>query len=440
MSDQWYYTHAGATHGPVSGLQLSALIETDGLAPDDLIWPAGVAPTHAVRADAALAFPPSAPVRPEDFQPAPPPPPEWLRELAEAFSAGGEVASLPPPSPASWLADVRLAEQARRPGDAVRGATPPPVEPKTAAVPNPSPPPPPAKAPPPPADPLHELTVKVFSGFLVGPLIARGRTGNVFRARHVNGNADVALKVFWPRADKDDAATDRFVRFLQTLAPLRHPNLVTLFGAGEAGKNCWISMELIEGESLNQVIDRLGVAGQLDWRNAFRVGYELARALEFTHGRGVIHGNITPLNVLIRSADQAIKLGDLAQSGALEGAPAEDAARPGPIVADVRYMSPERTGGFARVDDRSDVYSLGALLYTLVTGRPPLDGGSPEATIHLIRTKAPERPKKFQMSLPDLFEGTVLKMLAKQPEDRHQSAAELITDLKRVAKFSGIKL
>jgi hypothetical protein len=115
MPDRWYYTHAGTTHGPVSGVQLRGLIETDGIAPDGLIWSVGVAASQAVRADAALAFPAAAAVEPTDFQPAPPPPPpEWLHGLAEALAACGDVANLPPPSAQAWLPDVRDAKQKAR--------------------------------------------------------------------------------------------------------------------------------------------------------------------------------------------------------------------------------------------------------------------------------------------------------------------------------------
>lgn len=115
MSDKWHYTHAGATHGPVSGAQLRGLIETDGIAPDDLIWPADVAASQAVRADAALAFPTPAAVEALDYQPAPPPLPPWLPELAAALAAVKDLAALPPPSPGAWLPYVRRAEDAARP-------------------------------------------------------------------------------------------------------------------------------------------------------------------------------------------------------------------------------------------------------------------------------------------------------------------------------------
>jgi hypothetical protein len=98
-------------------MQLRALIETDGLAPEDLIWPAGASPAEAIRADAALAFPTAVAVEPTAFQPAASPPPEWLRELKEALAAGGDLVDLPPPDAKSWLADVGRAEQKSRQGE-----------------------------------------------------------------------------------------------------------------------------------------------------------------------------------------------------------------------------------------------------------------------------------------------------------------------------------
>src|SRR5262249_205249 len=123
---------------------------------------------------------------------------------------------------------------------------------------------------------------------------------------------------------------------------------------------------------------------------------------------------------------------------ALEGTMAQQITRPGELVGDVNYMSPERTRGISDIDGRSDIYSLGALVYALLTGRPPFEGGTLVETIHNIRTADRVKPKKFQVSVPDLFEGTVLRMLSKRPEDRHQTAAEMLGELERVAKFQGM--
>ena len=114
MSDRWYYTHGGATHGPVSGVKLRGLVETEGILPDDRIWPEGVDPREAIRAEAAMAFPTPAPIAPEDFEPAPRLP-DWLPELAAALTAVGNLTSLPPPRADVWLPDVSRLENESRP-------------------------------------------------------------------------------------------------------------------------------------------------------------------------------------------------------------------------------------------------------------------------------------------------------------------------------------
>jgi len=116
-------------------------------------------------------------------------------------------------------------------------------------------------------------------------------------------------------------------------------------------------MEFVDGESLTQVIHRIGVAGLLDWRNAVRVAIHVARALEYAQERQIIHRNITPNNILVRSSDKLTKLADMMLAKALEGTLAETITHPGELIGDISYMSPERTkGSLAEVDGRSDVY------------------------------------------------------------------------------------
>ena len=185
------------------------------------------------------------------------------------------------------------------------------------------------------------------------------------------------------------------------------------------------------------------VNGQRVDRHPLRPGdgaAHIARALEYAHGQSVIHRNVTPQNILLRSADKAAKLGDLMLAKALEGALAQQHTTPGELVGDVGYMASERTRGAGEVDGRSDLYGLGATVYALVTGRPPFAGGSLPEMVGKIRNAEPEKPKKFQMAIPDLFQGTVLKLLAKRPEERFQSAGELLKDLERVGKFAGVSV
>jgi serine/threonine protein kinase len=287
---------------------------------------------------------------------------------------------------------------------------------------------------------VTELSGTMLAYFEVGPVLAKGRSGVVFKARNTKDDSTVALKVLWPEYSRSEDEMDRFVRAMKTAMPLRHANLVSLFGAGKTGPYCWVAMEFVDGESLTQVIQRIGTAGMLDWRHALRVAIHVARALDYAQQHAIIHRNITPTNIMVRTSDKLTKLGDLLLAKALEGKLAEPITRPGELVGDLSYMSPERTRSSAEVDGRSDIYSLGATIYALLTGRPPCEGGSLLETITKIRQHEPVKCKKFQLSIPDLFEGTVMRMLAKRPEDRFQKPADLLADLERVAKFQGVKV
>jgi serine/threonine protein kinase len=336
----------------------------------------------------------------------------------------------------------RVQERALRPGDVIQvGDTQirfqlEDVADLSTKVAAPAPPKPAAQSP----QQVLELTGTTLSHYEIGPVVAKGRTGVIFRARDTKHDRPVAFKVLWTEYSRNDEEMQRFVRAMKTMLPLRHPNLVSLYGAGKAGPFCWIAMEFVEGESLTQVIQRIGTAGMLDWRHALRVAVHVARALEFARQHAIIHRNITPTNIMIQSTDKLTKLGDLLLAKALEGTKVEQITRPGELVGDVSYMSPERTRSNADVDGRSDIYSLGATVYALLTGRPPCEGGSLVETITKIRQTDPVRPKKFQLSIPDLFEGTVMKMLAKRPEDRFATPADLLEDLERVAKYQGVKV
>jgi serine/threonine-protein kinase len=287
---------------------------------------------------------------------------------------------------------------------------------------------------------LAELAGKTLSHYQAHSVIARGRTGVVFKATDTRDGQLVALKVLQPEFSSQEDEMERFVRGMRLALTLHHPNLIQVLGAGKTGVHCWIAMEYVEGESLTQVIRRIGTANMLDWRHALRVAIHVARALDFAQKEGIIHRNVTPTNIMVRTSDKLVKLGDLMLAKALEGVGAEQITRPGEIVGDLAYMSPERTRGSSEVDGRSDIYSLGATVYALLTGRPPCEGTTMVETIQKIRQAEPAKPKKFQLSIPDLFEGTVMRMLAKRPDDRFQTPAELLTELNRVAKYQGVSV
>jgi serine/threonine protein kinase len=286
---------------------------------------------------------------------------------------------------------------------------------------------------------LNELTGNKLSHYDVGDVLAKGASGLVFKAHDFKNDRAVAFKVLWPEFSQNEDDMQRFVRAMKTMMPLRHPNLVSLYGAGKTGPYCWIAMELVAGESLTQVISRVGAANMLDWKRVLQISYYLAKALEYAHSKSVIHRNLTPQNVMIGKTPDQTKLGDLMLAKAQEGGLAQQITKPGEVLGDVRYMSPERTGAGA-VDERSDLYGLGALSYALLTGRPPHDGFNQIEIMTKIRKEEPARPKKFQMAIPDPIEGMVMRLLSKSADKRFESAAVLLKELQRLAKWHSVSL
>ncbi len=289
-----------------------------------------------------------------------------------------------------------------------------------------------------PAADLAALAGQTLSHYALESVLARGASGVVFRAKDTNDGQIVAFKVLQPAFAHNEEDMQRFIRGMKTALPLRHPNLVALYKAGKTGVYCWMAMEHVEGESMTQVIQRVGVAGMLDWRYGYRVAVHIARALDYAHGQSIIHRNVTPANILFRTADKTVKLGDLMLAKALESNAAGWQTKPGELVGDVGYMSPERTRGAGDIDGRADLYGLGATVYALIAGRPPFAAATMPEVITRIRNVEPEKPKKYQMGVPDLFQSVVLKLMAKRPEERFQTAKELLADLERVGKFSGV--
>jgi serine/threonine protein kinase len=291
-----------------------------------------------------------------------------------------------------------------------------------------------------PAERLHELKGATLSHYVVGEMIGRGQSGLLFRAHDFKHERRVAFKVLWPQFAQDDEAVQRFIRAMKTALPLRHPNLVSVYGAGRTGTYCWIAMEYVEGESLAQVLARLGPGNVLDWQKALCIAVYVARALEYAHSRQIVHRNVTPQNVLVGPRPELTKLGDLMLAKAREGKLAKQITGAGELLGDLRYLSPEQTLGSGPIDDRSDLYSLGALTYALLTGRPPCEGANLVETITKIRQVEPIRPTTYQPAVPDQFEAVVLRMLAKRPEKRFAETRLLLQDLERIARQQAIKV
>ena len=242
----------------------------------------------------------------------------------------------------------------------------------------------------------------------------------------------VAVKVLSADFPKGEQESQQFVQSIKAAAQVRHPNLVTVFGAGRSAANYWIAMEYVEGESLAEVLQLTNAPGASDWRQAFRLAVHLARALYFIHENQLLHRNITPQNILLRHIDRQTKLGDLFLSKALAGSSLRQSVLRTKLANDLPHMSPEQTVPNAAIDTRSDIYAVGAVVYHLLAARPPFSGDSPAEMISAIREAPPPAPKQTNPSIPDAFELIVLRMLAKSPRERHQTAGELLSELARV--------
>ena len=279
----------------------------------------------------------------------------------------------------------------------------------------------------------RDLPGQKFGQFKIGPMFGRGMLGCVFHARHMRKNLDVALKVLDPKFGGDDQIVQNFVKAMRSLLPLRHPNLILVHSAGKTGPHCWVAMEYLRtAECLGAVIGRAETAGLMDWKKVLRVLIYLTRALGYAHGKKIIHQSVTPRNILIGKDPARTKLVDLMLASTMACDPTTPLPSGEPSTS-LPYMSPERTDGPAKpIDARTDIYSLGATGYAMLTGQPPFQAPTAQELVAKIRLQAPLSLKLLHFGIPESFESAILKMLAKRPEDRQQSAKELLTELEAV--------
>jgi serine/threonine protein kinase len=279
---------------------------------------------------------------------------------------------------------------------------------------------------------LSGLAASTLGPYRLGPVLGTGHSGLTFRARDLRDHRLVALKVLHPIFPRNDEEKQRFTQAMQGVLSLRHPHLVTVHEVGQTGPYTWVAQEYIKGESLAQMLRRSATAGPPEWPWALRLAVHIGRALHHAGRHRFIHCNITPQNILICGTDHLMKLNAVGLGRALAGSHLKQVSLRGKVQSDVAYLSPEQTHAQARVATSTDIFSLGAVVYALLTGRAPFAGKSVAETIRRLREAEPAWPKAQPSSLPDLFRSILVKMLAKQPEQRFQTAAELLAELARI--------
>ena len=290
-------------------------------------------------------------------------------------------------------------------------------------------------------DRLAELTGRMVSQYKLGEPLGRGSSAMVFRATDTAKNRDVALKVMQPDYANHDEDRQRFIKAMKATMAMTHPNVVRVYAAGQVEKYLWVAMELVDGDSLAGILRRTEGAGMPDWRYTFRVALKGGRALAHAYQHGIVHRSFSPTSVLVRTSDQELKVEDFMLARAAEGGPGKPAVRPGELIGDVNYMSPERTtGGALPIDHRSDLFGLGATSVAVLTGKPPFQAATVEETVANIRTEDPDPPRRANPATPQAFEAVLLKLLAKHPSDRYATADELVEELTKIGQANGLKL
>lgn len=269
------------------------------------------------------------------------------------------------------------------------------------------------------------MQVDRLGPYRIGKLLGRGGMGAVYAAQDEDGNP-AAIKVLSTGLGRDVGFRERFEAEIETLRKLKHPNIVRLFGYGEENGILFYAMELVDGRSLE---DDLRGGRKFRWEEAVRLGVKLCGALRHAHDRGVVHRDIKPANLLL-TTDDDIKLSDFGIAK-LFGATGMTSA--GGILGTAEYMAPEQADG-RPVGHRADLYSLGAVLYTLIAGRPPFVGKSIPELLHMQRYATPEPLRKFSVDVPEEIETIVLQLLEKDPERRIANAVLVARRLEATAR------
>lgn len=276
---------------------------------------------------------------------------------------------------------------------------------------------------------LHEqgqVAKTRIPGYEVRSKIGQGSTAAVFEALQISTQTTVALKILLPSLTRDERYVERFLAESQAATRLNHPNIISCLDAGRHADHCYLAMEFVKGETLASVIRKLGTLD--DWR-ALGITLKMCAALNHAHEQGIIHRDIKPQNIFITPKGDA-RLADFSLARATF-TPDRGATQHGWTVGTANYMSPEQARG-EEADGRSDIYSLGATLFHMLTGSPPYTGNN-AADIMTKVVKGPfEWPPRARRDVPEPIVQLVEKAMAYDTRDRYQSFVEFVQDISAI--------
>lgn len=269
---------------------------------------------------------------------------------------------------------------------------------------------------------------KSIGPYSIERVLGRGGMGIVYQAYQTKLGRTVALKMVLAGSHASSSALDRFLAEAKAVAHLQHPNIVQIFEIGEHERLPFFSLEFVDGQSLDK---KLG-GNPLPPQEGAQLLVTICRAMQYAHDNGVLHRDLKPANILL-TKDGVPKVTDFGLAKRLEEEAAESGAtREGTVMGTPSYMSPEQAqGAIAKLGPAADQYSLGAMLYEFLTGRPPFVSPKPLETIMQVLKNEPLPPRELQPKVPLDLETICLKALSKEPEKRYTSCAELANDLER---------
>jgi eukaryotic-like serine/threonine-protein kinase len=270
------------------------------------------------------------------------------------------------------------------------------------------------------------MTTRVLGGrYEIDSVLGRGGMAEVYLGTDRVLGRRVAVKVLEPQFARDASFVARFRREAQSAAALNHPNVVNVFDTGSDDGTHFIVMEYVQGKTLSQIIQDAPLLPE----RAVEIAQSVAEALAFAHENGIIHRDVKPGNIML-TPNGDVKVMDF---GIARATTSESLTQTATVLGTATYFSPEQAQG-EPVDARSDVYSLGCVLYEMLTGQPPFTGDSPVAIAYKHVREDPVAPSRLNKDIPPHLDAIVMKAMAKNPANRYQSAAEMADDLGRFSQ------
>jgi serine/threonine-protein kinase len=283
-------------------------------------------------------------------------------------------------------------------------------------------------APPPPSTAPHPLA-EAIKGYRIEKRLGAGGMGDVYRAQQISLDRPVALKILPPHLDEDEEFIERFVIEARAAGRLSHQNIVAAVDIGESNGRYFFVMELVQGPTLQQVIQR---EGAIEEPRALDIARQIARGLRHACLQGLIHRDIKPSNIMF-TPENVAKICDFGLARDINAVAAE--AEPRIVQSSPAYASPEQSRGRQDLDHRTDMYSLGVTLFEMLTGKRPFAADSPAALLNKHATETPPEPRSLNPEITPAANQLVLRLLKKNPEQRFESYNQLLEAMDAVGDF-----